>query len=397
MEQTSMNGKYYRTSMDDIKSSEGWFGKICLLGLISFIPVFGQMTLYGYAYEWAHKAAWGIKDSLPKKIYSRPNSKMLRWGWFAVVITIVFALIPGIISGIGEAMTSAGTATTAVSAYGHAVANTGNVVLAGFGGLISFIGAILALFAGIFAWVGIMRMTMYDRLGTGLQFGKVWAMIKHDFGGLMRILGMALLWGLIFFIIFVIISTVLIVAIASIALIPILSTASGVVPSESAIIGYVFSAFVILFPVFVLLGYIAMVAMAFIQLLVSRALGYWMRQFDVASWGTKDAPLPFELAAQQQQQQAYYAAPQPAQAQQPVAAAQPQAVPEQQPTQPQAAVSMPTPAAPAAAAEPASAEPVATEPAEPAAAAAEPTAPAAAEPAAAELDVPPAESPEKPE
>ena len=44
MDQTNYSGKYFRTSYGDIKSSKGWFGKICLLGLISFIPIFGQMT-----------------------------------------------------------------------------------------------------------------------------------------------------------------------------------------------------------------------------------------------------------------------------------------------------------------------------------------------------------------
>ena len=47
MEQTNYSGRYFRTCYDDIKSSKGWFGKICLLGLIEFIPIFGQMTVYG--------------------------------------------------------------------------------------------------------------------------------------------------------------------------------------------------------------------------------------------------------------------------------------------------------------------------------------------------------------
>lgn len=345
MEQTSMNGKYYRTSMDDIKSSEGWFGKICLLGLISFIPVFGQMTLYGYAYEWGHKAAWGIKDSLPKKIYGRPNSKMLRWGWFVLVLMFVFALIPSVVSGIGNAMSSAGTATTTLSAYGHATANTGNLALVGFGGILTLIGSVLALAAGIFSWVGIMRMTIYDRLGAGLKFGKIWAMIKHDFGGLMRIFGMALLWGCILGLILFIVTMVLVIAVVGAAALPAISSISGTTASSSTLVAYIVSAVVLMIPVFIVIMYFAFVVSAFVQLLVSRALGYWTRQFDVAAWGPQDAPLPFEAAQQQQQQQQqYYAAPQPSynqqqadvqQGQAPYTQPQQQPWPAQQPVQPQ--------------------------------------------------------------
>lgn len=75
MEQTNYSGRYFRTCYDDIKSSKGWFGKICLLGLIEFIPIFGQMTVYGYCWEWAHKAAWGVDSPMPKKIYGRPAAR----------------------------------------------------------------------------------------------------------------------------------------------------------------------------------------------------------------------------------------------------------------------------------------------------------------------------------
>ena len=307
MDQTaSMNGRYYRTCMNDIRSSEGWFGKVCLLGLISFIPIFGQMTVSGYAYEWAHKAAWGLQDPMPKKIYGRPGSKMLRWGWFVIVITFVFALIPGIISIIGNVMNATGSPDIVYTSRGVRSVGTSNPALIAAGGLLSFVGIIFAIFVGILAWVGCIRMTIYDRLGTGLQLGKIWRMAKHDFGGLMRIFGMSLIWGIIFGIIFSIICMIVVM----IAVVP--SIAVGAYGSSSggnaAMATYVLAAIAVATPILLVIAYAACVAQAFLSILIARAVGYWARQFNLASWGTPDDPLPFE--AQGAQQAAQYAMPQ---------------------------------------------------------------------------------------
>ncbi len=337
MEQTSMNGKYYRTSMDDIKSSEGWFGKICLLGLLSFVPVFGQMTLYGYAYEWAHKAAWGVKDPLPKKIFGRPGSKMLRWGWFVLVIVFLFALIPSIISMIGSIMNSVGSPDTVYTGYGRRTVGSGNPALIAAGGLFSLVGSVLAIFTYVFAWVGCIRMTMYDRLGTGLQLGKVWKMAAHDFGGLMRILGMSLIFGIIFGII----AFVVCMGIVMIAVIPAVAGGMYVASNSSAALGYILTSMLVAAPFFLVLIYFLCVAQSFLTILIARAVGYWARQFDVASWGTKDDPLPFETQAAQQAQ--YQAPVQQPVAQQPVVQQQvaPQPAVVQQPVAQQPAVQQP--------------------------------------------------------
>lgn len=310
MDQQSYSGRYFRTCSSDIKSSQGWFGKICLLGLISFIPIFGQMTVYGYAYEWGHKAAWGVTEPLPKNIYGRPGSKMLRWGWFALVISFVFALIPGLVEGIGSWMSAAGSPVTVMTSYG-VVSSGGNAALSGLGSLVTFIGAIGILVASIFSPVGVMRMTMYDRLGTGLQFGKVWEMAKRDFGGLMRIFGMTLLIGLIAGLIIGIIASVVVLVVLGTTLFPVFLGASSYTMSYSAMMGYVISAVLVLIPVILILMYVAFVVSAWLQLLVARAYGYWMQQFDVANWGTKDDPLPETTAASASAQPQSPAAPQP--------------------------------------------------------------------------------------
>lgn len=295
----SMNGRYFSTAWNDIKNSEGWIGKIFLLGLINFIPIFGQMTVYGYAFEWGHKAAWGMHTPLPRKIYGRKNSKMLRWGWFALVILFVCAVIPAIVTGIGNAISDSSTAAQTAAMYSHhyhASMATGNILLGALGGVIAFVGFVLSIAAVFFFWAGTMRMMMYDRLGTGLQFGKVWSMIKHDFGGLLRIFGMSIVCFVVYFLVFAIVVSIVGAGVIGTLFVG-AAAGSGMYSMDSdAALGFILMALVSALPLVIVLYYLSSVAEAFIQLLVSRALGYWTRQFDVANWGKKDDPLPFERA-----------------------------------------------------------------------------------------------------
>lgn len=295
----SMNGRYFSTAWNDIKNSEGWIGKIFLLGLINFIPIFGQMTVYGYAFEWGHKAAWGMHTPLPRKIYGRKNSKMLRWGWFALVILFVCAVIPAIVTGIGNAISDSSTAAQTAAMYSHhyhASMATGNVLLGALGGVIAFVGFVFSIAAVFFFWAGTMRMMMYDRLGTGLQFGKVWSMIKHDFGGLLRIFGMSIVCFVVYFLVFAIVVSIVGAGVIGTLFVG-AAAGSGMYSMDSdTALGFILMALVSALPLVIVLYYLSSVAEAFIQLLVSRALGYWTRQFDVANWGKKDDPLPFERA-----------------------------------------------------------------------------------------------------
>ena len=42
-----MQTGYFSAAWNDVKSSQGWLGKMFLLGLIAFIPVFGPVVLLG--------------------------------------------------------------------------------------------------------------------------------------------------------------------------------------------------------------------------------------------------------------------------------------------------------------------------------------------------------------
>ena len=52
-----MQTGYFSAAWNDVKSSQGWLGKMFLLGLIAFIPVFGPVVLLGYAFGWARESS----------------------------------------------------------------------------------------------------------------------------------------------------------------------------------------------------------------------------------------------------------------------------------------------------------------------------------------------------
>ena len=70
-----MQIKYFQTAWNDVKNSPGWFGKMCLLALVNFIPIFGSIVSYGYLYGWAREIAWGVHQPMPASIFSNDDGK----------------------------------------------------------------------------------------------------------------------------------------------------------------------------------------------------------------------------------------------------------------------------------------------------------------------------------
>ena len=52
-----MQTGYFNAAWQDIKNTPGWFGKLILLSLLSFVPIFGWLVVLGYLYGWARDIA----------------------------------------------------------------------------------------------------------------------------------------------------------------------------------------------------------------------------------------------------------------------------------------------------------------------------------------------------
>ena len=282
-----MQIKYFQTAWNDVKNSPGWFGKMCLLALVNFIPIFGQIVTYGYLYGWAREIAWGAHQPMPASIFSNDDGKFWRRGWFLLVIAFVFSLIPSVIVSIGTSMQGS---SFYAGLYGFSqntpLAGAGSAASAGIGILLYTVGMLLTLVVTIPMWVAFMRSAIYDRLSPGFQLGKIWNMMRKDTGGIMRIFGMNLLLGFILSIIITVVATIGVLIIIAVGY----GASGGGDPSTIALAGMGGIAALLLI-VFI---FFAVVAGMVIEAIVARAVGYWTMQFDVPRWRGQDDPMPFE-------------------------------------------------------------------------------------------------------
>ena len=66
-----MQAGYFTTAWQDIRNTPGWIGKLLLLALLMFIPVFGWIVAAGYLLGWARDIAWGVHGPMPARIFGK--------------------------------------------------------------------------------------------------------------------------------------------------------------------------------------------------------------------------------------------------------------------------------------------------------------------------------------
>lgn len=294
-----MQTGYFSVALQDIKNSPGWFGKLVVLSLIGFIPVFGQIVLYGYFFGWARDIAWNVHAPLPAHILGNEDGKLYSRGFFALIIALVCSLIPQFIALIGNFVTQTGFVGVNYLGYG----NTPQLLpFSLFSGLMSVVFFVLVLaiyfFSILFSWVGSMRMSIYGRLSAGFQLGKIWAMMRYDSNGLLRIFCMSLLLDLaVSAISFALLSIPIAVGVAAGGLLGVsaINPSSFDMSPSVAGIGFVLVGVVLILALLCL--FVTMIASVFTEAMITRALGYWTRQFEVATWCGQEDPMPFERRA----------------------------------------------------------------------------------------------------
>ena len=283
-----MQAGYFTTAWQDIRNTPGWVGKLLLLALLMFIPVFGWIVAAGYLLGWARDVAWGVHGPMPARIFGNEDGKLYSRGFFAWLIGLVFAIIPAVVFGIVNVALGVGTAGLVSWHHGGMVSISYGVMSGIVSTAILVALVLLYALAMVFSWIGWMRMSVYGRLSAGFQFERIWTMLRHDTRGAGRILGMYLLINAIIGIVaavavigFVIGGMVFGVVVAS----------AG---ADSGAPGFAVGLLVLAMVVFAALSYAGMVASVFCTAMVVRAMGYWTRQFDVPRWRGQDDLMPFE-------------------------------------------------------------------------------------------------------
>ena len=286
-----MHKGYFSAAWDDIRNSSGWLPKMCLLGLILCIPVFGAIVVMGYLLGWAREIAWNVHRPMPARIFGNEDGNLYKRGLFFLVIGLVFALVPLIVNLLGSILMDGAKVSTVGVMAANTIFNSSASLASSLpfligGALVTVLSWVLFVLALLFTWVGSMRSTLYGTLSSGFQMGKIWSMIRYDFPGLARILGMVLLCALIIAVVVGVIgSLVAVVGAVALGATAVASFATG------GIVGF---GIVLVAVLVIALVYIGMVLFAGTQTLVVRALGYWTRNFEVDKWQGQEDAMPFE-------------------------------------------------------------------------------------------------------
>ncbi len=282
-----MQSGYFATVWGDIKNSPGWFSKFVRLSLVFLVPVFGLLVALGYSYGWARDIAWNVHRPLPQKIFGNEDGRLYSRGFFLLVLSFVFSLVPWTVCWFVGFTSGASYTATGLLAGPFA---SGFDALIGLASFALSVG--LFLFATLFVYVGAMRTSIYGNLSAGFQIEKIWSMIRYDLAGLFRVLGMSLLLALVS-------SVVLVALIVVFSLLFSLGITLLIVTFGSDTVS-AWSVGAIIVGIFLFVLYMVAIAFSiafaevFAIVFVARALGYWTRQFRVDQWGGQDDPMPFE-------------------------------------------------------------------------------------------------------
>ena len=292
-----MQAGYFNAAWHDVKNSPGWFGKLLVLGLVSLVPIFGWIVVAGYLYGWARDIAWGVHAPMPAHVFGNEDGRLYSRGFFVLVIGFVCSLIPWAVELVGSILTGGSFGIWSGWGYHSEFLSFPLGLASGLVGLVFFVLSMVAyLLTTFFTWVGSMRMSIYGRLSAGFQFGKIWSMVRHDFGGLLRILGMAIVLAIG---IGVVVAVLAFVVVLVAFLVGVLATGGNLninAPYLSGpVLGLTFAVGGVSILLSAVAGYGGMVVAVFTIMMVTRALGYWTRQFDVPAWRGQDDPMPFEM------------------------------------------------------------------------------------------------------
>lgn len=277
--------RYFYDSWHDITSSPGWFVIILKLALVSLIPVFGAIVVYGYLYTWARERAWGINQPMPRRIFENKDGKLYSRGGLIFIISLIVAAITSFILNVD--MLASVTRISQMLAYSPQSLSDPNVLFNMLPLYLvphsSLFGMVVSVILTIVGWIMSMRVAIYDSFNAGFRLDKVWKMLTHNILGILKVWLMSI-------IVTVVVTIVGLVIAGLIVIIPM----AACFAMSGATVNAAIAAILLIIPLLLLAVYVALVLSSIETALVIRALGYWTETFNVPEWGSYADPLPFE-------------------------------------------------------------------------------------------------------
>jgi len=160
-------GKNIQSAFDFTKKMTEDVGRWIVLLIISIIPIVNLITI-GYA-------ARVVKETPGSKSPPKLEGYVDLWisGLKVVIAEIIYMIIPIIILGAGAAAFLGSLMAGGLGEHGWAM-----WPMAGFVGIMTIIGIIVAFLFAIIAFMGIAHMIKTDKFGKAFAFGEIFNIIK---------------------------------------------------------------------------------------------------------------------------------------------------------------------------------------------------------------------------
>jgi hypothetical protein len=165
-----------------VTEDEEWLKKILIGGLIIWIPIIGQLAIYGYTFETARNVAQGHPRPLPD--WTDFGDKLMK-GLYAMIIQIVYSLPVIILSCVLML-------PLMLLPQSEEAAVAGSLVMFCLVPII----IVLGLAIGFITLVAQARYVQTDTLSAAFEFKVVFRMLRESFGDWVMLFLTAILAGL---------------------------------------------------------------------------------------------------------------------------------------------------------------------------------------------------------
>lgn len=280
---------FFGNAWQSLASTRNLFGKLCLLAVIQFIPILGQIVSLGYMLGWAREAAWKMETPLPPHVFGRDDDSFWARGALGFVICILYGIIQSIVLGL--------LAAVYALCVGGLNLNGGALLASGI--IFGVLEILVALLLGAIQVIGMVRMAIYNSFGAAFQWGIACKMIGREFGGLFKLFWTAVLACIILGVLSWFVALFLAPALVGVGIgVPLASTVVSygeITQDTTVLLGSVLAASILVSLAGLITTFFFTVSSLMVEALLWRALGSWVALFDVPSWGGRHEPLPCEL------------------------------------------------------------------------------------------------------
>lgn len=282
----------FSASWKMLTHERGWYKPLCILALLGWIPILGQIVVLGYALEWARFTAWGI-DTAPRQ-RGIDIGKILVTGGRAFLVLLLMGFVIRTVLAVLGLGGWAFFGSFLVMGLGTTVSS----LIEGFSALSvwGILGAVVSLLLGTFLTAAMMRATLYDSFGAGWRIDRLFQMIARDPAGFLKTWLVSFIGG---------VACVAYACVAALVGGTISVGGFAAIVSDGYGIHYGYAAhdlqhllawgagpFMLMVLLVIAAIFVYGVISIAMQLVAVNAMGQWFCRFEVGRWGVSAAPLP---------------------------------------------------------------------------------------------------------